>query len=480
MPSPLQSQAVIIGGGISGLACAYYLRKSGVSAVVLEQANRPGGMIRSSMEGGRFLLEEGPQSFLSNDALLEMICDVGLESEVVHADARAPRYVLLNGKLRRVPMHPPQLLSSSLLGLRTKFMLVRDALGRSMPPEPDESVAAFVRRKFTPELLDRLVGPFISGIFAGDPECLSLRAAFPAAYKAEKTAGSIIRGIAKLRSAEPGERKGAPRHVQKHSLISFRNGTDSLVKALSSYLGDNLICGATAQKLSYDLASRDSSASTVQFVIHATRSGHPLTFEAASLIVATAADAASQLLAPLSDAFTRILATIEYAPLAVISSIYRASQLQQPLHGFGFLVPRSENLRLLGTVWNTSLFPGRAPEGYTILTAFAGGATDPALATLSTQDVAELITKELALVLSIVGTPERSVVKIYTHALPQYNLGHVQRITSLRELGAKFAGLFLTGNYLEGPSIGACVQQAQRVALATQTFLSSSLEQASP
>lgn len=472
MPSPPQNhaQAIVIGGGISGLACAYYLRKFGISFVLLEQSEQPGGLVSSSVEGD-FVLDQGPQSFLSTDALLEMIRDVGLQDELLHANARAPRYVLQKGQLCRVPMAPPQLLTSSLVGAGTKFALLRDAVSHTTPPEPDESVAACVRRKFTPELLERLVGPFISGIFAGDPERLSLRAAFPVAYQAEKKIGSILRGMAKLRQ----------KSVRRHGLISFRKGTATLAQGLARSLADGLVCGATAQSLSCEPSAIDSPANflgpgssrTRSFNVKVIQAGRELAFAAPSLILATPADTASRLLAHLSADFAVPLAAIEYAPVAVISSIYRLDQIAKPLDGFGFLAPRSEGLRLLGTVWNSSLFPGRARAGCVLLTSFAGGATDPALAAVPARDIAALITTELAGVLSISGKPDRCVVTLYPRALPQYNLGHTQRIASVRALCADFPGLSLAGNYLDGPSIGACVHLSQRVALSTHNYLSS-------
>lgn len=473
MPSSPQNQlqAIVIGGGVSGLACAYYLRKLGISTVVLEKSERSGGIISSSAEDG-FVLDAGPQSFLSTDTLLDLIQDVGLDDQIVRADARAPRFVRVNGELRRVAMNPAQLLTSALLGWSTKFALLRDAAGHTTPPEPDESVADFVRRKFTPELLERLVGPFISGIFAGDPERLSLRAAFPTAYQAEREFGSIVRGTAKMRQ----------KNGRRHGLISFRKGTAVLTEGLARSLASNLLRGVAAQSVSYQPTllnstatefARGNSSTARHFSVQATQAGREVTFTAASLIVTTPADAAAHLLTGLSPDFATPFAAIEYVPVAVISSIYRTSQIARPLEGFGFLVPCSEGLRLLGTIWNSSLFAGRAPHGYAVLTSFAGGATDPDLVTHDSQDLAALTTQELAQVLPITGRPERCAVTLYARALPQYNLGHVQRIASLRALCCRFEGLGLAGNYLDGPSIGACVDQARRVALATRDYLSS-------
>ncbi len=170
--------AIVVGGGVSGLVCAYALRKAGVEALLVEASWRAGGVIRSERREG-FLLELGPQNFSGTAALRKLCAELGIEEQFVEAPARAPRYVLVDGKLAAVPMSPPALLSSSLLGRGTKWNIARDAFGRSRPPEEDESIASFVRRKFGAEVLDRLAGPFVSGVYAGDPERLSLRSAFP-------------------------------------------------------------------------------------------------------------------------------------------------------------------------------------------------------------------------------------------------------------------------------------------------------------
>lgn len=471
---------------------------------MLEESERPGGLIRSSVQGGDFVLEEGPQSFLSTDSLLEMIGYLGLDRDVLRADARAPRFVVVDGKLRRAPLSPPQLLLSSLLGARTKLTFLRDAAGHSVPPEGDESVGAFVRRKFTVELLDRLVSPLVSGIFAGDPERLSLRAAFPTIHEAEKRFGSVIRGAMKFRnaassaSAQDGWHDGGkePTQPTKHGLISFREGNESLVQALAHSLGKSLLCGVAADSVAYefrggevagsgfgdergnadnspilDARSEGDSSRTQRFIIQATEAGRRRTFEASALIVATPAETAARLVVSLTAGFGTPLREIEYAPVAVISSIYRASQIARQLDGFGFLVPPSEELRVLGTIWNSSLFAGRAPKGYIVLTSFAGGATDPAMGTFPSRDIATIVSKELASVLAISGEPQHSAVKIYPRAIPQYNLGHNQRIAALDALCATIPGLHLAGNYLQGPSVGACVEHARRIANKTSRDL---------
>ena len=225
--------ALVVGGGISGLVCAYALRKAGIDAQLVEASPRPGGVISSVTRDG-FLLELGPHSFSGTPALRELCAELGVSKELLQAPPHAPRFVLIDGKLRPVPMSPPAFFLSSLINGSTKWALMRDLLGKSIPPDGDESVAAFVRRKFSPQLLDRLVGPFVSGIYAGDPERLSVRSAFPQLYEAEKAAGSIVRGMLRLAKSKKGPR-------ERPTLQSFREGSDTLVRALANNLGPALL-----------------------------------------------------------------------------------------------------------------------------------------------------------------------------------------------------------------------------------------------
>ncbi len=445
------SPALVVGGGISGLVCAFALRKAGIDAQLVEASPRPGGVIRSERRDG-FLLELGPQSFSGTAPLLELCRDLGIEGQLVQAPRRAPRYVLVDGALRQVPLSPPVFFASSLFSAGTKWSILRDLFGKSRPPEQDESVAGFVRRKFSAELLENLVGPFVSGIYAGDPEQLSLRGAFPQLHEAEKSAGSIVRGMMRAARAKKGTQ-------ERPTLLNFREGNETLIRALATHLGPALRCGAEVRRI-----QPGAGGTAEKFEVRISAGGSEEIIEAGRLILATPTNVSAKLLRSVDVSFERTLGGILYAPVAIVSLGYRKSDVGHTLEGFGFLVPRSASLGILGSVWNSSLFPGRSPDGHVLLTSFVGGATNPQAVRRSSHELISLVHKEIAPVLHLRQPPIFSNVEIYERAIPQYNLGHTDRLTTLETLLPKYPGLWLTGNYLRGPAIGACVEQALSVA----------------
>jgi protoporphyrinogen/coproporphyrinogen III oxidase len=446
---------VVVGAGISGLACAHALGKAGRDVVVLDDAARPGGVIESQAEAG-YLLELGPQSFTGTPALLRLIEELGLTGQLVEAPPRAPRYVLTGKVLIPVPMSPGAFLASRLLGRKTKLAILTEVLRTSHPPEPDESVAAFTRRKFSDELLDRLVGPFLSGIFAGDPEQTSLRAAFPKLYEAEKRSGSVVRGL--FRSSGPANRSRGSRPGPR--LLSFRDGNETLVRALAGALGSRLLCGTAVTGLDHG---------NTGFVLQLRKASGPDRLACERVVLATPASAAAQILSTAAPAAAAALGEIEYAPVAVVSLGYPRRQIGHSLEGFGFLVPRSSGLRTLGTVWNSSLFPLRAPRDHVLLTSFVGGATDPGAVERAPGELAGRVHEEIRPVLGIGGDPAMLRVTFHRRAIPQYTLGHAERLRAVREGVAGVAGLSIAGAYGESPAIGACVERA--LAVAEQTTI---------
>jgi len=453
------SRVIVIGGGICGLTCAHRLKRLGAEVTLLESSDHPGGLIGSVEQDG-FLFERGPQSFQGTAALLDLIREIGLEGELLEADPAAPRYVLRGGRLQKIPMSPPALMCSSLLGVGSRWKIVSEPFKHTQPPAHEESVAEFVRRKFGHEILEYLVSPFVSGVYAGDPEQLSLRSAFPTLEEWERRFGSILRGAMKSKPAN-GEKKKAP------PLCSFRRGLSALPRALASDLGSSVRTGACVAKLKRG----DNGARG--FEIHVVENGMNETIEAAAIVLAAPAYVSAQLMQPLSTEAAQLLSGMPYAPVAVAAAGYHANQFSEAPDGFGFLVPRKEKMRTLGTVWNSSLFAGRAPESCVLMTSFLGGATDPALLQKPEEEIAAVANAENRRILHINGAPAVSATWKHAKALPQYNLGHGHIVQRLREVQSEIPGVFFSGNYLEGPAIGKCVEQALRTADAVHERIAS-------
>lgn len=447
MSSP--APVLVIGGGISGLVCAQALRSAGIAAQVFEASPRFGGVIRTERHGG-YLCELGPQSFLLTEELLRLSRDLGVEEQRIEAEPRLPRYVAVNGTLHAVPMSLPALAGSSLLSFKTKMAILRDAVGRSRPPAEDESVAAFVRRKFTPELLERLVAPFVSGIYAGDPEKLSWRSAFPQAHEAEATSGSLIRGMI---------RAGKTKSRGSRTLASYENGIATLPEALARKLGDGLRCNAEVQRI-----ERRSDSRAYRLTARDTQSGAESELEAEQIVLAVPAFVAGRLLAAMDSELASALCAIEYAPVGAVSLGYAKREIGRAERGFGFLIPRSEKLRTLGTVWNSSLFAGRAPDGRVLYTSFIGGATDPGAAALPETEMIAMVQREIAPLLQARGAAVFARTHRWEKAIPQYNVGHARRVAQILERLKALPGLSIIGNFIAGPSMGACVGEAQKAA----------------
>jgi protoporphyrinogen/coproporphyrinogen III oxidase len=452
-------QAIVIGAGISGLACALRLRELGVGVRVLEAAENSGGLISTVQQDG-FLFESGPQSFLLTAELHELIRSAGLESEILEANAQAPRYVLRNGELHLAPMSPPALLTTSLLSVGSKMRVFSEPFRRSEPaPAPDESFADFVRRKFGTEILEYLAGPFVSGVFAGDPEKLSVRSAFPTMAQWEEEYGSVIRGAMKSR--------GSSDHVRP-TLATLKRGVGSLLDAIAAKLGDSVSTSVAANSI----APTGTQTTAGQWKVRSSSAAQSSELPTSAIVLATPAYEVAKLLGPLGSAhLAPTLAGIPYAPVAVVAQAYRREQVGHTLEGFGFLVPRTSKLRTLGVIWNSSLFPGRCPSGTVLMTSFLGGAMDPGIVKMDEAEIVAQLQEDIGGLLQITHPPIAQRIWRHARALPQYNLGHAQRVAAIRDELSNFPGIFIAGNYLDGPSIGSCVAQAFQTAKGAAEYL---------
>lgn len=443
------AEFAVLGAGISGLACAFALKRAGRSVLVLEREDRAGGCIRTLRREG-WCFEQGPNTVLANPAVERLVAGAGLAGERQVAAREAGRRFIYKeqggrGRLLALPTHPIAFLATPLLGAGAKAALLREPFIPRRAGGGEESVADFVRRRLGPQYLRYLVGPFVSGVYAGDPERLSLRWAVKPIHRLEEEYGGLIRGAL-------ARRKGpAPRGA----LLSFREGLEALPRALAAALGPDLMLGARVTAL-----RRDGG-----FVLEARRAdGGELRVRAARVVLALPADAVAELLAPLAPGAGEALAGIPYAPVVSVALGFRDGALGDRVKGFGFLAPRGEGLAVLGCLFSSSLFPGRAPAGGVALTALAGGATDPAIVEWTDEALLARVLADLRLALGPLPDPVFTHVTRWPRAIPQYNLGHGRFVEIARGIEERVPGLSIGGNILEGISVADCVENAARLA----------------
>jgi oxygen-dependent protoporphyrinogen oxidase len=429
---------VVIGAGISGLVCAYRLKVLGADVFLLERAWRVGGVICSESVDG-FLIERGPNSARGTREFLELVGELGLADQLLRGDRRAPAFVYFGGQLHRVPMGPGALLRSRLLSARGKLRLLAEPFISKREIPGEESVASFFGRRLGAEVAHRLVAPFVSGIYAGDAEQLSVQAAFPQMAELEAGYGSLFRGML---GRTP---------TQSERLCSFQSGMASLPRALAARLEGGLALGCENLRL----ARRSPAGFELSF------DGGRLTCD--QIVVAVPAYEAARLIAPISPELGGLLAQIEYSPLAVIHLAYDESSIGAQLNGFGFLVAPRELLRVLGCIYSSKIFERRAPQGKVLLTVFVGGALDPGAIRLSDDELIMMAHSDLQKAFGIAQKPRPIAITRYDRAIPQYNLGHLDRVRRIEELMGR-AGIWLIGNYLRGVSVGDCIREADRAA----------------
>jgi len=461
-------KAVVIGAGITGLACAFRLRQLGIRALILEASTKPGGVISSVRRNG-FVFEAGPQCPRFPKSVWTLIRELGLEDEFIAGDSRAKRYILRNGKLHRAPFSAGGLLTTSLVGLKSKYSVLSEVFRISGPPAHEESLAQFVDRKFGVEVLDYLVDPFISTIFFGDPHKMGMLSAFPALVEWEQSRGSVVRGairayrtkrVANKKSLVEGSLTNDPnmKHGDLHvtdalpSLGSFKDGMGTLVERLAEKLREDLRLGVNVKSIR--AGNRGDEGKPAWRI----RLSNGDEINADVVVVATPAYGAAPLLIESMPKLSSLLAGIEHAPMDVVASAFDRKQVRHPLDGFGFMVPRQEGLRTICTFWNSSLFPSHARNGTAVMTSFAARGGEGNLNETPNDLLARQVEAENAAVLGITGAPIDRMTWKYPRALPQYNVGHAQRMKEIREAVTESPGLFLAGNYIAGRSIGDCIE----------------------
>jgi protoporphyrinogen/coproporphyrinogen III oxidase len=441
--SPIR--VIVIGAGASGLAAAFRLKARGADVLCLEASNRSGGCILTERRDG-CLMEAGPNSLRDTSAdLRALIGKLGIEKDRTPAaeDAKT-RYLFMRGRLVPLPNGPIKFLFSPFLSLPAKLRLFCEPFISVRKSGPPETVGQFIRRRMGKGVARDLMDALVSGVYAGDQDRLEVDAAFPKFVKFEREHGSIFRGLMAAKKSGTSE-FGRP-------LYSFRDGLSALTGALAAALGDSL-------RLSTRAAGMERKGG--RWVVSLEGGGSA---EGDAVIIATSAPDAAPLIAGLDAAAAAPLAAVPHSRLAVVSVRFAAADVPRALDGFGFLIPRREKVRILGVIWSSALYPGRAPAGSMLLTVMIGGAHDPAAVDLDDVQLREAVLRDLERTMSIRRPPESLHIRRWPRAIPHPAPGHMEKMNAVRAALAAHPGVHLIGNYFGGISVPDCVTAGLRLA----------------
>jgi len=444
---------LVVGGGISGLAAAWSARAAAserdlpLEILVCERAGDVGGKART-VDARPWRVETGPTGFLDNEPVLDsLVAASGLE-KLAADGAAARRFLVLGERLREIRPHPLKFATSGIL---SPLGLARLACEPWIAPRTDaqqagaadESVWDFARRRLGRQAADRLIAPMVLGVFAGDAKRLSLRSAFPRMAELERDHGGLFRALRALRRT--GKSRGGPAGPGA-TLTSFQDGLQSFARALAARGEFDVRTGAAIARI--DAAGGGGP----RFRARIAGDGESLPIDA--LVVATEPWAAATMLEPVVPEGARELARIACPPVAVVALGYGAEALARVPRGFGALIPRSEPFRILGVLWDTHLFGGRSAEGTLLVRTMLGGATDPEIGGLGDEELARLARTDVARLFGLRDAPTFEHVTLWPRAIPQYELGHAERIATIARALERRPGLHLAGNATDGVAFG--------------------------
>lgn len=448
-------RVVIVGGGLSGLATAFRIREAHPTyhLTLLEANQRLGGNIGTDRVDG-FTVERGPNGLFDAKPHAVQLCrDLGIGDRLIPATegSRKNRFLYLKGKLHRLPGDPLGLLLSPVLSFGAKVRMLTEPFRKRPADTPDdESVAAFARRRFGKEAADVFVDALVTGIHAGDPERLSVAAAFPRLPLFERECGSVIRGV--MRSAKQRKEAAIARGEQPapQRMWSFREGLQVLIDTLAAKLGGVVRTGVSVNGLSLNGG---------EWTVHA--NGEQ--FAADSVVLTSPARHQAELLAPLNARLGELAGGIRYAAVNVAVLGYREADAPVRPDGFGYIAPQNTRRDVLGVQWCSSTFPDRAPPGHVLWRALCGGANRADVTNLPDDEFVKLVHREMTVTMGVTGEPVFARVVRWPRAIPQYELGHPARVAEVIKLAEAFPGLVLGGNAYHGVAINDCCEQAEAI-----------------
>ncbi len=450
----------IIGSGISGLSTAFYLakflkeQKEDFFLDVFEKEERLGGTILSLSEEG-FLVEAGPNGFLdSKPSTLQLCSDLKISSKLLPANSSSKRrYIYLKDKLVLLPEKPAKFIKSDIMSFKGKMRLFMEGMIRKGQADKDETIAEFGRRRIGREAVENLLDPMATGIFAGDPETMSLKACFPRIWEMEQEYGSLTKALISIMR----QRKTSGPAGPGGTLTSFHAGTEYLIKSLAKDNSLNIKVNTDIRQIDYSqgkwyLGNKDNSPYDI------------LVCTAPSYVLA-------ELLKSLSLPVSQKATCIHYSPMAILGLGYKKEAVKEKIDGFGFLIPHKERKNILGCLFSSQMFPGRAPEGYELLQVLVGGARFSEIATYSDSQILDFSLKELKSILRIGASPDFIKIFRYDKAIPQYRVGHLALIEQMKKGLKPFKGFFFTGNAYYGVGINDCTKNSFETAQSAISYL---------
>lgn len=445
-------KAAVIGAGISGLTAAYLLKQKNFDVKIFEKQSVPGGNIRSEKING-YLIEHGPNSTLETTPLLEILFEkLGIiENRIYASDTSNKRYILKNGRLLALPMSPPAFIKTKLFSASAKLRLLKEPFIKSKSNDT-ESIAEFTIRRLGQEFLDYAINPFVAGVFAGNPDEINVKASFPKLFALEQKYGSLVRGTIKSRKER---KKRAEKSKQSAKSFSFKNGMGELTEALCRKLDGNLFCSAEAEQVK-------SNSGSFELIYKSECKIQKETFDV--IIISVPSYIAAKLLSDFNNKISGELENIYYPPVSVIYTGFINEALGTDLDGFGYLVPEKGKRKILGSLWSSAIFPGRAGEGSSLLTNFIGGSRNPELALEKDDKLFQIVTDELKSALIVKKEPDFLKIVRWEKAIPQYSKEHARLTDKLDGFMEKNKGLYVCSNFYKGISVSDCISNAYATA----------------
>lgn len=444
---------VVLGAGISGLTTAYLLHKKGADVVVLEKKKEAGGSMESVRENG-YLFDKGPNSALETTPLIaQLVEELNLSSQLLYASKAAnKRYILRRNSLYPLPMSPLEFIKTKLFSSGAKLRLFAEPfIGRSKDGYY-QSIAEFVERRLGREFLDYAINPFVAGVYAGNPEELSVKSAFPKLYALEEKYGGLIIGT--IKSAKE-RKKRAEKSKQSAKMLSFKDGMQALPKAIASVLGN---------RVRYECEVKEILKTVSGFNIVLDHDGEEEIISCKTVVSAVPAYRAAEIFGKWDVDLAKHLKDIYYPPVLVLYMVYNKKDIGHTLDGFGFLIPAKEKKSFLGALWSSIIFGGRTDDDKAAFTLFVGGSRDADLLKTGKERVIETVRKEFEELMTIKGPPVFISSRYWDKAIPQYNIGYIEHEKYFEQFEQEHPGIILGGNYRGGISVGDCIKNAELTA----------------